>query len=212
MDAITPSAWLEHDYNRYYTIRKNHVILDMGAAYGEYALANYWQIIENNAFILMLEPSLDGVVRIAQWMEKFKFKNGALLSCGVWNKNTQLRINRYSSESCYGNKLNPLDPGFTEFNRTIVLDLQTIVSMVGNCIDFVKADIEGSELTVFNDISSVLKVKNFAIAAYHPVDGARTYTKLKSMFKKMGYHVRVEDNNDGNELLYASDLKFKTLL
>lgn len=56
-------------------------------------------------------------------------------------------------------------------------------------LDFIKMDIEGSELEALEgSVDTIESLKpNFAIASYHIVDGEATYVKVEEFFKKMNY-------------------------
>ena len=81
-----PEVGLDHDYDKYYKIGVDHRIVDLGATVGEWSIFNYDKLVKQHSFVLMVEPNIDIAWRIIQWMEEKRFKNGALLTAGIWHE------------------------------------------------------------------------------------------------------------------------------
>lgn len=85
-----------------------------------------------------------------------------------------------------------------------VMSLNTLLEKTGP-IDFLKCDIEGSELEVFMNCEKLHQIKNMSIASYHIVDGEATYKKLKPFFESLGFNVIHDLNPPSFEhLLFVS--------
>jgi hypothetical protein len=96
-----------------------------------------------------------------------------------------------------------------------MLSLDTLLGMFQQPINFLKADIEGSELEAFLlcDEIQLAKVKNMAIAAYHMVDGKQTVDTIQYVLDNQGYKTIKEcepyNGFPGYTLVYATQEEWK---
>lgn len=210
MKHLLPNVKLDHDYNRYYSINQDDIIIDLGATIGEYTIENYDEIINKNAFILMVEPCADAIITMQQWMEKVHFTNGCLLSTGVWPEVCYKELTRTDNIWC--NSMQPElkqnDFPIRYHQKVMALDLDYIIKSFNKRIGLLKADIEGAELDVLINSKCLDLVDNLAIAAYHIVNGEMTHVALEKHLKGLGFNVIV-DNTPYNgfphyEMVYAS--------
>ena len=73
--------------------------------------------------------------------------------------------------------------------------LDNILDELGiDTVDFVKMDIEGSEIEAVKGMMKILKSEvQLAIAAYHPVDGTVTHAALVGQLKDLGFTAVCEE-------------------
>lgn len=190
---MTPEAELDHDYLKYYSIGKNHKILDLGATNGEFIILNKEEILKQNALVINVEPVIEQYCRMSLWIKENMVNNAIVLSTGVWNKNTILTLNVTDNVWCnmfdvHGHDVSAI-AGQVRKNIAPVLSLDAMIEMCGGEVDFLKADIEGAEIEAIEGAKNLTAIKNMAIAAYHIRNDQKTYVRLTGYLQERGYHV-----------------------
>ena len=188
--------YCDHDYLKYYTPKKEDVILDLGASLGEFENDNIEIFKEKNCKIICVEPTLWCLDKLANYMsDNFDIDKFIILSLGTSKENTCLSFENTSAHVL--NCISSLDStkkkyGVTsKVSKVPVISLDTLLDITGE-IDFCKCDIEGGELDTFLYSKKIRKIKNLAIASYHIVNGEETYIKLKSFFESNDFEVKYE--------------------
>lgn len=188
--------YCDHNYLKYYSLKKEDVILDLGASLGEFENDNLSLLKEKNCKIICVEPTLWCLDKLANYMsENFALDKFIILSLGTSKENTCLSFENTSSHVL--NCISSLDSTKNKYDVTSkvskvpVISLDTLLDITGE-IDFCKCDIEGGEIDTFLYSKNIRKIKNLAIASYHVVNGEETYIKLKSFFEKNGFEVKYE--------------------
>jgi FkbM family methyltransferase len=186
---------LDHDYLKYYTIKPNDVILDLGATVGEFGVLNAAKIIENKALLINVEPEKESFDKMKRNFHEAGLQRVMYYNYGVWDKDTTLTFILTDNPWCNMFEEHADTPQHVTIVNRIslpVLSLKTIMQNSGvDHIDFVKADIEGAELETFMNFDNLRSIKNFAIAAYHMRVDKQQHTCeiLKPSFEKQGYKV-----------------------
>lgn len=186
---------LDHDYLKYYTIKPNDVLLDLGATVGEFGVLNANAIIKNKALLINVEPEKESFNKMKKNFHEAGLERVMYYNYGAWDKDTTLTFVLTDNPWC--NMFE--EHAGTPQNVTIVdrislpvLSLKTIMKNSGvDHINFLKVDIEGAELETFMNFDNLTSVKNFAIAAYHVRKDKQVYTweVLKPFFEAQGYKV-----------------------
>jgi FkbM family methyltransferase len=206
---------LDHDYLKYYKIENKAILVDLGATNGEFIYINKEAILQTDAFVVNVEPVAEQYSRMADWINKNMPNNAIVLSTGVWKENTCLTLNVTDNVWCNMFEIHGHDvSSFTSKVRSSaapVITLDTVIEIAGGKIDFLKADIEGAELEVFENCNNLNKIANFAIASYHIRDDVKTYIRLEKFFTSKGYNV-IHENIPYNgfpayDMLYCSKKK-----
>lgn len=86
----------------------------------------------------------------------------------------------------------------SKIEETAQDQVQAIPLDIFGKIDFIKMDIEGAEIEAIKGAKQLIKNYKpaFSIAAYHVVDGERTYKKLEKMFKKLNYKIEIHKKGE----------------
>lgn len=188
--------YCDHNYLKHYSLKKEDIVLDLGASLGEFENDNLSLLKEKNCKIICVEPTLWCLDKLANYMsENFALDKFIILSLGTSKENTCLSFENTSSHVL--NCISSLDSTKNKYDVTSkvskvpVISLDTLLDITGE-IDFCKCDIEGGEIDTFLHSKNIRKIKNLAIASYHLVNGEETHIKLKSFFEKSGFEVKYE--------------------
>lgn len=201
---------LDHDYIRHYAFKSNTTIVDLGATIGEFARIYESDIRKNHIHLINVEPSPMSFRELQEY-----YINSGLpytnLNVGVWKCATELPFTITDNPWC---DMFEID-GLTKFHGASdvitgmfkVIPLKEIINIAPTPISLLKADIEGAELEVFMTCPNLRQVENYAIAAYHIMNGLETAATLAPFFALKGYEVKVERIPFGNfpayTMLYA---------
>jgi FkbM family methyltransferase len=138
--------------------------------------------------IFAFEPDPTAYGQLVKNIKLNKLSNIIALNKGLWNTNTNLNL--------YEQFLDGGDSSFfyLENNRKSsevpVMRLDSEIKKWDlDKIDFIKMDIEGSEIEAIMGCEVILKKYpvNLAIASYHIRNGSQTYIMLEKMLSDLGY-------------------------
>jgi len=142
-------SWMQ----RYLKLEKGSVFIDVGANVGKYSLA-LSKIIGDSGKIVAVEPVPRTFDALAQAVKINGLSNIIPLNIACWSENTKLDIflSEYSG-SCSIKRNFGLGHVIVEAKT-----LDSLVNELGlNRVDFVKIDVEGSELEVLEGMKNTLK-------------------------------------------------------
>jgi len=184
----------DHNYLKYYKPEEGDTIIDLGASLGEFEDDNYKVLKDDNCFIVCVEPTLWCVERLIPFMKsRFDENKFMILSTGTYKYNSCALFNNTSAHvlNCSDVSTETMSKYDVHSNKVLtpVITLDTVIDIVNFEIDFVKCDIEGSELETFLDCKNIRQIKNLAIASYHKRDNEETWIKLAPFFQQNGFDV-----------------------
>ena len=201
------------NYLKYYKLKQNDKILDLGASDGVFENGYLDQILATNSQVIVLEACKESINRIIKTRKEPNFK---FLNCLIGDKEeisefietTQPYLNYKKSAK----QVISMWGGHKEI-RSVMMKTVTLDSLIitESYFNFVKCDIEGAEIEVFMNCNNLDKIYNGCIAGYHIVDGQQTYKTLEPFLKSRGFYTVLDPNtvNSYDEvLLYFSKDKF----
>lgn len=185
------------DYLKYYKLKQNDTVLDLGACDGEFEAVYLKDILATNTTCYVVEP---GEVAHKHIVYNRKEKN--FIHLNVMVAGTTGEAEYVITDQNALNYKKSLDHDIKLFGaehkeiKTVVVKTITLDDLIATAghFDFVKCDIEGSELEVFMNSKFLDKVYNCAIAVYHMVDGEETYKTLEPFMKAAGYYTILDEN------------------
>lgn len=203
---------LDHNYFKYYQLKENDVILDLGATVGEIGIMMMDEIISKNCLYVAVEPVFWNIEKIATLFNGQLKNHSILISTGVYSKNCLMEFGITDNMWCHDlvatkqERMNHVHDVRKEFLP--VLSLDTIIDIIGRKINFLKSDIEGAELETIMKCSQIKYIENMAIASYHIIDGKKTFETLNPFLEESGYKVIHEYESYNNfspyDVTYAS--------
>lgn len=195
------------NYTKYYTPKDGDIIIDAGAHVG-YFTRMYSRMVGNLGLIIAIEPDYRALGLLTLNTEDCS--NIKILPYALWDEDTIIEFHTFQhslgvSSCVVGYKDGDTYPVRAKRLDTIINDFSL------SKIDFIKMDIEASELHALKGMSETLKSTNaLAIAAYHRVDAfdtspnaEKTFPEVEKILRDAGFIVRTEQGNDG-EVVYAN--------
>lgn len=178
---------IDHNYLYFRPLEQNDVVLILGATHGDFIREYRNEILEKNVFVINVEPTLEGVFHLADYIKRNMPENACVLSCALADNpkimSMDIRDNLITSTLEDRPETNERWPMRLLYKQKVpVLNLDNIIDMAGFKITKVFADIEGSELEVFMHSETLNTIPYIAIAAYHMRDGKPTHEKLTKHF------------------------------
>ena len=174
-------------YTHFYQPKKDDVILDLGANIG--ILSIYFSsLLNEDGQVFAIEPDKKNIQDIGDHLalnpdfsSKIQISNDL-----IWKEDKPIKFHEdagvASSVFYKAKKAN------TVIKNAISLDSWVAKNKL-NKIDFIKMDIEGSEVEAIQGAMNTIKKyqPNFAIADYHIINGEPTYIKVEKLFETMKY-------------------------
>ena len=177
-------------YLRYYKPKEGDVIIDCGGFFGRFS-RYVSKKVGNSGKILVFEPN---PLNFLVLKEKVRtYRNVFPINKALFNEETELDMfspKLSSNSSVFENQLS--SPSVS-INKVKSVKLDDIINEFGiKKIDFIKMDIEGSEIEALEGGKETLKItNNLAIACYHKRNGTTTGEILKPVLEKMGLKVKI---------------------
>ena len=184
---------MEHAYLDHYEMRENDVLLDLGATQGDFLMDILPMLKQKNAHLFCVEPELYNLSMLASYIAEGAMQHASVIS-GMSGAKTGMGNLVVTDQALlhHGSLVDKQQWDYIERGvaRVPVYRLQTLVDLCGGRIDFLKCDIEGGEIATFlGSTWDPCDIRNMAIAAYHVVDGDRTWNRLIPFLRNMGYQV-----------------------
>lgn len=194
-------------YLKRYKLKKGDVVIDAGAYIGGFALLAAMMVGEKGE-VIAFEPNPYILKKLQENIELNNIKNITAVGKGLWDKEDVLKFHQDISPSASSSASSFIlddNPYITNKDENIIklsvwdLDsaLDWIMPQLGlNKVDFIKMDIEGSEIKAVEGMKKTLKKYNvnLAIASYHHFEGKQTSETLEKQFKELGYMAQTKES------------------
>lgn len=202
---------MDHDYLKYRSLKKDDIVLILGAYDGDFMREKKDEIVEKNVFVINIEPDTRLFRKCFDFVVSELPNNAVVLNMAVYNVNSIVQFHQK-----HFHQLSTLKHVQTQWHditeletNVLTITLDALISLYRiNCIF---CDIEGAELEVFSDSQFMSEVDYIAIAAYHKRDGIETYHTLKEKFDNNIFLdmkkiiIDVDDSKPDGTLLYIME-------
>ena len=183
----------ERVYERYFRVKKDEIVLDIGAYIGSFTMT----VAKRAKKVLAIEPDPKNYACLRANVSRFA--NVRTIRKGVWNSKKKLKLYLDSRYPVAHSVV--IQPG----NKSVDIEvdaLDNIVSELGfNKVDFIKMNIEGAEIEALEGAKQVLKsVKKIVLDAHHIRDGKPTYPLVCQFLEARGFKTYVANET---ETVYA---------
>ena len=174
-------------YVKKYKIKKGDVVVDAGAYVGGFALYASRKVGRNGK-VIAFEPDDVNYLQLLKSIDIIGAKNISVIKKGLWETSSVLKF-KHDADGAESSLL--FDEIVKDYLMVPVVSLDEELKVLGiNNINFIKMDIEGSEVKAINGMIHTLnssKNVNLAIASYHIVDGKKTCFALERMLRELGF-------------------------
>jgi FkbM family methyltransferase len=181
----------DHNYMKNYSLKHGDTVLDLGACTGAYLADNLQAFKDTGSLYIGVEFDKWNLNVLKEYVKRHQIQN-VIVEKAMWYFNGEIEVD-ISNQSMLHSVVGTFqfDPtSIVRREKVSCVSLDTLINTFGE-IDFLKCDIEGSELSVFYGSHILSRVKNMCIAAYHVVNGEQTFSKLKPHLEALGFEVEL---------------------
>jgi FkbM family methyltransferase len=183
-------------------LRKGDTVIDAGAWIGTFTVKAA-KAIGDEGRVIAIEPERSNIELLRKNVEANGLGNVIIVHKGIWSKRDKLRfhLSGVTAHSFVGG-------GTDEFVEVEVDSLDNMLRELGiEGVDFIKMDIEGAEIEALKGMEKTLKDNDvkLAIAAYHLVNGKKTYRTIVPELEHRGFRVLAGGSRlEARPIIYAS--------
>jgi len=175
-------------YDEGYRFKKGDVVVDAGARIGTFA-SKISAAVGDEGRIIAIEPEPRNYAFLRKNIEANRWNNVKAIQKMLWSGPGQIPLylsGNSASHSAY------YDPFYGSTGKTIRVEAETldrILQQLGiDSVDFIKMDIEGSEIQALKGMERALQSDvEMAVAAYHPVEGKPTHSVIIRELEGLGF-------------------------
>jgi FkbM family methyltransferase len=181
-------------YDERHQYRKGDVVVDAGARVGVFA-AKAARAVGEEGKVIAIEPEPLNFARLVKNIKANRFENVIAVQKMLWSRQQKLDLylsGNSASHSAYCGEF------YSSTGESVSVDADTldnILDGLGNrTVNFLKMDIEGSEVEALKGMEKTLKCDmQMAIAAYHPAGDARSDSVIIPQLERHGFSVDVTE-------------------
>ncbi|MCL5430603.1 MAG: FkbM family methyltransferase [Candidatus Marsarchaeota archaeon] len=174
-------------YLGHYELRPGDVVVDAGGYEGTFAIYAAKAVGETGR-VIVFEPDSVNYRRLLANIELNGLTNVTVINKALWNKKKILFFTdkHTAGSSFFGGTLTGREV------EAVTLD-EELGRLGVQKVNFIKMDIEGSELQALRGATKTLEGDvNLAVASYHIIEGERTCTEVENILRGLGYKVETE--------------------
>jgi len=181
-------------YDSDYAIQSGDMVVDAGARIGSYA-AKISAAVGDKGRIVAIEPEPRNYACLLKNIKANKLNNVTAIQKMLWSSTQKLDLYLSADGAAHSAYCNSFYGSTGALLSAEAETLDNILEELGiDSVNFVKMDIEGSEIEAFRGMKKILQSNaRLAVAAYHPVEGTLTHTILTDQLEKLGFTAVYED-------------------
>jgi len=188
---IVRDIWLDMEYEQHRKVTEGDIVVDAGATIGDFTVKAALQA-GNEGFVYAFEPEPDNY----SWLKRNteNLRNVKIFDKALWNKAEKMTLWRtasYRAAHTLGSTNSSLIPR-TIYTDKIEVETVRLDEAITGRVDFIKLDVEGSELNVLEGAKRILEqYKPFIAAELHPYEDYPQYdlrfNEVNGFLYKYGY-------------------------
>ena len=195
--------------DRFYTklgteIQSDWVVVDIGAAIGEFTIEAALQLTEG--MVHAFEPNPGSINILRQNIRANNLNRVETYNLGVWKEEGEIPLHFLNNEplqAVSGSDHSDRLQAFKETSIPVITLEQVVEEKVGNRIDLLKLDCEGAEYEILlNQDPTIFKKIDRIIMEYHDLDQLCNSCVLVKRFEDLGYQVKQYENHVHKNLGY----------
>jgi FkbM family methyltransferase len=175
-------------YDGFYQFKSGDIVVDAGARIGVFS-AKISAAVGEQGKIIAIEPEPKNFACLQKNIEANHLKNVIPIQKMLWSGTQELHLYLSGNAAAHSAFY---DAFYGSTGESIRVEAETLDSILENLgigsVDFVKMDIEGSEIEALKGMQKILASRaQLAIAAYHPVKGRLTHTVIVPQLEQLGF-------------------------
>jgi FkbM family methyltransferase len=175
-------------------LKSGDVVVDAGARIGTFAVKAS-AAVGDRGRVIAIEPEPKNFSCLKKNIEANQLLNVIPVQKMLWSEARPLDL-YLSANDCSHSSL--CDAFYGSTGESIRVDAETLDGILDTCgiesVDFIKMDIEGSEVAALKGMRRTLKPHvHLAIAAYHPIEGKLSHTLIIPQLEQSGFTVTFQD-------------------
>jgi FkbM family methyltransferase len=180
---------LEKEIYKFKSSNNKPFIIDCGDNIGLSVL--YFKRLFTESEVLCFEPDKVIFDILNDNINTFNLKNVTAINKAVWNENV---VKEFSSEGADAGRLS-----LNSDKKTSMVECIKLSSFINRKVDFLKIDIEGAEVVVFEEIQNCLQHVNYIYVEYHSfVSKKQDLSDLLGILTDKGFRYYIKDAANSN--------------
>lgn len=182
-------SWLTMvGYLKNYSLKEGDIVVDAGAYYGYFTIFAAKKVGKKGR-VIAFEPNPQNCEILRNNVALARLDNVAVIKRALFNKNIEIDLKSdFSRSSVVENK--KAQNGGVKIQCALLDD--EIKRLGLGKIDFLKMDIEGAEIEVFEGAKESLKnISQLAVACYHKRGGKTTGQILRPLLTRYGFDTKI---------------------
>lgn len=186
---ILDEIFNENVYECFTHLKEGDIVIDIGAHIGLFTVKAA-KIVGNNGKVIAIEPEPENLEILKKNMELNNLKNVVVVNKGIWSSKKHLKM----LKGQYNRSHSFIDDHPEKTSEELILQVDSLDNILMEldikAVDFVKMDIEGSEIEALNGMEEIFKFgPGMAIAAYHRFEGEETYEYVAKKLQKNNFQL-----------------------
>jgi len=175
-------------YDEGYRFKKGNVVVDAGARIGTFA-SKISAEVGAEGRIIAIEPEPRNYALLRKNIAANRWNNVTAIPKMLWSGPGQIPLYLSSNSAAHSAYCDPFYGSTGETIRVEAETLDRILQQLGiESVDFIKMDIEGSEIQALKGMQETLRFGvEMAVAAYHPVEGRPTHSAIVRELERLGF-------------------------
>jgi FkbM family methyltransferase len=181
-------------YDGSFQFKNGDIVVDAGARIGTFS-AKISAAVGETGKVIAIEPEPHSFACLRKNIEANHLHNVIPIQKMLWSGTGQLPLylsGNAAAHSAY------CDAFYSSTGESILVEaeaLDSILERLGiGSVDFIKMDIEGSEIEALKGMPRTLESNvQMAIAAYHPIDGKLSHSVIVPQLEQLGFAVICAD-------------------
>jgi FkbM family methyltransferase len=181
-------------YDGSHPFKRGAVVVDAGARIGAFT-AKISAAVGEEGRIIAIEPEPRNFACLCKNIEANHLKNVVAIQKALWGQKRKLDI--YLSGNAAAHSVYH-DPFYSSTDNSIDVEADTLDGILEGLgigsVDFIKMDIEGSEIEALQGMRKTLESNvRLAIASYHPVEGRLAHAVITPQLIQHGFNTTYAD-------------------
>ena len=181
-------------YDGSHALKRGNIVVDAGARIGAFS-AKISAALGEEGRIIAIEPEPRNFACLLKNIKANRLNNVVAIQRALWSQKQPLDI--YLSGNAAAHSVHH-DAFYSSTGDSISVEADTLDGILEELdiasVDFIKMDIEGSEIEALKGMRKALESQaQLAIAAYHPVGGQLAHTVVAPQLTQLGFKTTFAD-------------------